>query len=211
MKYKSISFNRQLSNYLLSLRDSWRIILLLCMFISGLIIGSFSIKNNDALMFEQLEEIIKSAIIKKESISFLNSFTDTLITNMLFLIVAFALGLCAVGIPAISLIPMIKGFSMGITGAYIYLNYSVKGVCYCLTVLFPAQIIISSILIFACNESFYMSADLFSTLNNRNVLKEKNLIGKYLTRFALLSVFIIISSLIDASLTKLFSSFFAFV
>ena len=209
MKYKSIRLNGQIDGFINTLNESRRIVILLCLFICGLIIGSFSVKNNDSLLSAQLEDIIMSAILKKQSITYLNAFFDSLIINLVFLISAFALGLCAIGIPAIALLPLIKGFSMGITGAYIYSNYSVKGVCYCLLILFPAQIIMSAVLIIACNEGFYMSADLFSTLNN-SISKEKNLIRMYLTRFGVLFVFTVAASLIDAALTRLFSSLFTF-
>lgn len=211
MRYKSISVNKRISDFILSLKESWRLVLLVSVFICGLIIGAFAVKNNDSLLSSQLEEIIKTSIIKKNDLTFLKSFIDSLISDLMFLIITFSLGLCAIGIPAISVIPLIKGFSLGITGAYIYLNYSVKGVCYCLLVLFPAQIISAAILIFACNESFYMSADLFSTINNKSIIKDKNLVRLYLTRFGLLSILMILTSLFDALLSKLFSSIFSFI
>ena len=209
MKYKSIKLNKQLDSFLLIIKESRRIVFLLCLFICGLIIGSFAVKNNDSLLSGQLEEIIKSAILKKEGMSFINAFCDSLITDFVFLLLAFSLGLCAIGIPVISVLPLIKGFSVGITGSFIYSEYSVKGVCYCLLVFFPAQILMSAILIIACNEGFYMSADLFSTLNN-SASNEKNLIRMYLTRFGVLLLFTIAVSLLDGALTRLFSSFFAF-
>ncbi len=210
MKFKSISLNRQLSQYILTLKESWRIVLLLCLFICGLIIGSYAIKCNDSLLYSQLDEILKESIIKRNSMKFFNTFLDSFITDAVFLVITFAAGLCAIGIPAISIMPLIKGFSVGITGAYIYSAYSVKGVCYCLFVFFPAQIISSAILIFACNESFYMSADLFSTLNN-NSLKEKNLVRLYLTRFGLFLLFSAVIALTDAFIYRVFSSVFAII
>ena len=96
MKYKSISVNRLVSHYILSLKDSWRVILLVSLFICGLIIGSFAVKNNNSLLSSQLEEIIKSAIIKKGEMTFLQSFADSFITNGLFLILIFIFGLCRI-------------------------------------------------------------------------------------------------------------------
>lgn len=208
MNFKSNNLSKDFGQFFLSIKDSWRIILLTSLFICGLIIGAYAIKSNNSLFSEQINEVVKSAIIKKGSSVFIKNLIDSFFTSLAFLTITFGLGLCAVGIPAITLIPLIKGFGIGITGAYIYLNYSIKGVCYCLFVFFPAQILISSILIFACNESFYMSEDMFSTVRNGSI-KEKNLAGLYLTRFALLLGFSLITALIDASLAKIFSSVFA--
>lgn len=207
MNYKRNNLSKEAGQILLSLKDSWRIVLLTSIFICGLIIGAYAIKSNNSLLGEQLNEIIKSAITKKESAVFIKNFLDSFVINTVFLMLSFSLGLCAIGAPAICLIPLIKGFGIGITGAYIYLNYSIKGVCYCLFVFFPAQILISAILIFACNEGFYMSEDLFSTVS-KGIVKEKNLVRLYLTRFMLLLIFSLITSVIDASLSKVFSSIF---
>lgn len=209
MKYKVNTLNKTISQTLVSLKESWRIILLLSLFICGLIIGSFVVKNNDSIMSNQLESIIKSGITTKNNSQFWEVFFNSITVNLVFLISAFSLGLCAIGIPFISLIPLIKGFGLGISGAYIYSNYSVKGVCYCLLILFPAQIISSALLIYACNESYYMSGDLFFSLNNSLNLKEKNPVRLYLTRFLLLALFIALSAGFDAVLSSLFSSFFS--
>ncbi len=208
MKYKINSLSRDLGQTIISMKSSWRIILLSSFFLCGLIIGAYVVKNNNSLLSNQLSDIISSAIKNKSNSDFLKTFTETFITDSVFLIISFILGLCAVGIPLISLIPFIKGFGIGITGAYVYSVYSIKGVCYCLFVFFPAQVLISAILIFACNESFYMSEDIFSTLNSGSI-KEKNLVRLYLTRFGLLLLFTCFTALLDALLSTVFSSVFS--
>ena len=207
MNFKTKKLSEELRLFISSMKGSWRITLLTALFICGLIIGSFVIKNNNGVFSEQLNAIIEAAIANRINSDIFKSFIEVFLVNTVFLIITFSLGLCAVGIPAICFIPVIKGFSTGITGAYIYLNYSIKGVCYCLFVLFPAQILMSAILIIACNEGFYMSADIFDTLNKGSV-KEKNLAGLYLTRFALLLLLSFFTSILDVFLSRLFSSVF---
>jgi len=208
MFYKRITVNNNLKEKIISMKDSWRICLLLTLFITGLIIGSFVIKNNNSLLINQIEQIVKNSVTEKSSSSFIKNFFDFLLPNTVYLILSFTFGFCAVGIPLISLLPLIKGFGMGIIGAYIYQAFAIKGVCYCLLIFFPAQIISSAVLIYACNEGFYMASELFNALRIKQISKEKDFIRVYLTRFVILLSFLLIASFTDSLLSSIFSGFF---
>ena len=211
MKYKELRINSSLRNAVLSMRDSWRIALLTSLLICGLMIGAFVIKNNNGIFSEQLVEIIKESISRKKDSGFLSLLIDSFIPNLMYMILCFSFGLCAVGIPAISVLPLIKGFSIGIISSYIYSCYSVKGVCYCLIILFPAQIISSALLIYAGNEGYYMSSELFTAVSKMSNTSENNSFRLYIVRFLILLAFSLIASLFDALLSILFSRFFLLV
>jgi len=208
MKYRNQSFNSSLKSMILSMKDSWRIALLTSLFICGLIISSFVIKNGNSLLSGQLNEIIKASILKRNSSGFLMLFLDSFTPSELYLVLCFTFGLCAVGVPLISVLPFIKGFSVGLIGSYIYSVYAVKGVCYCLLIYFPAQIISSALLIYACNEGYYMATDIFSLIQEKPVTSENNAFRLYITRFLILTAFCIAAALCDSLISVLFTRFF---
>lgn len=190
------------------LKDSWRITLLTALFVSGLIVGAAIVKSSDTVLMQQISAIIQSYIEKRATQSFLILFVNSIIPIILFLYLSFSSGLCAIGMPLIAAIPVIKGLGTGIIGAYLYSVCEIDGVCYCLLLYFPASIISTAILIFACNESFFMSTDLFTILKDKHYSAPENIFRLYITRYCILVAFTLLCSIFDAFLVSSFSGLF---
>jgi hypothetical protein len=208
MKYRQLSINNYMKSVILSMKESWRITLLTSLFICGLIISAFVIKNSDSILSVQINEIIKASITRRSSAGFLMLFLDSFAPILFYFVMCFTFGLCAVGVPLISFLPVIKGFGVGLISSYIYSTFSVRGVCYCLLIYFPAQIISSALLVYACNEGYYMAADIFSLLRENADISEKNAFKLYVTRFLLLTGFGVLTALLDCLLSLGFTRFF---
>lgn len=212
MKHRKIklSFSSSLRSFLESLKTSWKLTLFTALFVFGLVIGSAILKSNDSTIATQLASIIESYILKRTSQGYLILFLNSLIPMLIYLYIAFAAGLCAVGIPIVIIEPIIKGLGVGIIAGYLYSTFELQGVGYCLLIIFPAAILSTATLIFACNESFLMSVDIIKILKDKQYSARENIFKLYLTRYSVLTIFVVFIALLDTFFIKAFSGLFNF-
>lgn len=89
-------------------------------------------------------------------------------TDMLFMLATFFLGTSCLGASIAVAPPVIKCILIGYIGSYFYNEYGLKGVLFCLLLIYPYFVITTASLIFASNESIYMSNYIFKLLGNKN-------------------------------------------
>lgn len=94
---------------------------------------------------ESLESFISN--VSNNDINYALSLKSNLITNLLFVLIIWFLGISIIGGPIILFLYFVKTFSLGLTISSIVTKYGVKGLMYGFVYLFPHNII--NILIFA--------------------------------------------------------------
>lgn len=179
---------------------------LLLLFILGCIIGTLLIRAESPLsslavsMFKKYNGLVVSY-------GFVKNLYNLLLCNMLIIIFLFFMGLSAVGAPFVCIISVIKGIGIGIVSSYIYKTYLLSGFGYCMTVLYPQQIMNMLAMFIAMNESYSFSKQIFDTINSSSVQYdfEKKL---YIIRF-IFAVFIqafscIIGALLNTYISNVF-------
>lgn len=161
----------------------------------GLFVGSYlyKISNNDTI-----NELLK---LKEESI--ITLFTQNFcIYFSIFLIIVF-LGFCIIGYPFINIIPTVIGISTGIKIAYLYLNYSAKGIGYSILMVVPYAALFFTVVAFGIEASTNLSKQLMNiTKNESNGFDLRDYIKKYI----ILAVCIVISAILNALLNNLLYS-----
>ncbi len=154
-----------------------------------LIISIFSILLGAvAYRFFPNENIIESLnntleIFKTEN--FLNIFICFLQADLIYFILAFFIGTSFFGAVLSPLPIILKCFFIGFQSGYLYNYFELKGVLFCLILLYPCYVITTSSLIFACDESIYMSKYLFGTITNKNTANDIS-VKLYLLRYLIL-------------------------
>ena len=108
-------------------------------------------------------------------------------SEVIYILLVFFIGTSIVGKPLVVIPPMLKCFFIGYLSSYIYSEYRLKGVMLCLLVIFPLFSVSTTTLIFACNESMYMSTYILRVIAKKNTADE-NAIKLYLIRFLILFV-----------------------
>ncbi len=195
-KTKTISSNRQ-------------IIILVALFFAGLIFGSFSVKSESSFVSERLVPFYMNYVRAKSTESSLAVFFSSLLMYSTVIIFAYFIGLCAVGIPFVALIPLCTGVFIGSVSGHIYGTYMLRGLGYCGIIIFPSAVIAISAIIFASKESMLMSRNMLNLLSQRHNQQYEDF-KSYSIRFAIYIAISCGAALIDTVMTHLFIGLFNF-
>lgn len=192
-----------------SLSSNSNIILLLILFMVGLIFGTFAVKSNNSIICKTLIPVYMNYVKSKSTTTVINTFFTTLLINSSAIVIAYFIGLCAIGVPFVASLPAISGVFIGSISSYIYQTYMLKGLGYCGIIIFPSAAITSAAIIFASRESMLMSINMLSLLSqrhNKHYEDFKSYTLKFVIYFSLASA----GALVEAILTHLFIGLFSF-
>lgn len=171
-------------------------ILLAFFAIVGLLCGSFIYRIFPDTI---VNSVIEEKIVLLKSGSFLQVFLFLLQLDGLFLLFSFLSGTSFAGTALSVFIPFLKCILIGYTGALFYNEYELKGVLFCLLLLYPYFTVTTASLIFSSNESIYMSKYLFGLLKRKNTADDIS-VRLYLIRNLLLVTINIVCTAVNSFL-----------
>ena len=129
--------------------------------------------------------ICKNFIDKIVCGTYLEVFFEYIKNDIIFFLIMFFLGTSIVGTP-LTIIPLIiKNSFIGYLSSYMYCEYDLKGILFSLVLLYPLFVVTTTSLIYAANESVYMSKFILNTLTKRNTADIIS-IRLYVLRYAVL-------------------------
>lgn len=174
-------------------------ILFLLLAVIGILLGAlyFRITKNS-----ELSEIITSNFNTLNSGNFESSFLFLLKIDCTFLLISFFIGTSFIGSTLSFISPMLKCIYIGYLSGYLYNEFELKGVFFCLLLLYPCFAITTTSLIFASNENVYMSQYICKCLSGKN-LTDNISIRLFILRYILLFVINIVCITITALLISL--------
>lgn len=130
------------------------------------------------------------------------------LSNIPYLILMFIFGTSYIGVPAVFLLSAVKSIGLGMLTTFIYDTYSLKGVEYCLLVLFPGKFIFIFAMILLTQNCC------INSMNVKQMIREKKdgvvQSDKYILRYILLLIAFMLSSAVDFLTIKVFSTLFNF-
>ncbi len=185
-------------------------IILFSLFLCGLILGTFLIKNCSEEIKGAFSTLLSNYISAKNECGFLSCFSAVAIFYIIFLVVAFLFGLCAVGTPLVWLVPVVFGLFCSVYVSLMLINYGLKGLFYCVLVDLLPYAITTATLVKCCCESTKISVNLFGCLAGDNTLRGKNLFKDYVLNYLILCIPILIGTLISTFCFKIFQGLFIF-
>lgn len=190
------------------------LVLILGIFILGLIFGSIYItilgKSEKALIINSVGNYFNE--IKGVSFdSSINVFKNSLISNLLYNISMWLLGLSAIGLPVIIIMVFFKSFVLSFSVSSIIAKYGFKGILGALLYIFPSPLITGIFSIILGTYSMIISVKLIRSAFTKQTINFKSFMGKY---FFILLISVLVSvlcALIDAFaspyILKLFTNF----
>ena len=152
-------------------------------------------------IFMDKKEITSSIInymtlIKNNDFNHINGLISSITSNLIYSSIIWISGIiffCSVLIP---LIIIYRGISLSLTICTIIYTYKLKGFLYALIIVFPS-VLNEVILLFLSYYSISFSIKCFNTIKNNKDINLRLFIKNYFYIFIILSIFLIISSLLE--------------
>lgn len=185
-------------------------IILFTLFLCGIIIGVFVIKNCNDDIKNAFCTLLRNYISAKSDCGFLSCFSGTLVFLVIFVVAVFLLGMCAVGTPLVWCVPVIFGLICSGYVSLMLISYGIKGILYFVLVDLLPYAITTAVLVRCCCESTGLSVNLFTCIAGDNSFRGRNAFKEYAFSYLILCVPVIMGALISAVCFKIFEGLFIF-
>ena len=162
------------------------------LFLLGLVVGAASGRGFEQETFEKLDLLFITNIDARMGMSVFDIFISCFVSYFLFIFCVFLSALSAWGFSAVPLLCALKGFTVGLSSAFIFSLYQLSGIGFYILVVLPGTVLFLFILIRYSALGFrmsvrYMRLSTFGYDREPELQKHiKNFIKR--TLFALLSV-----------------------
>ena len=174
--------------------------------LSGILFIFFISKEDKSLVKTELTTFF--TYIQTNDIHYLTAFTNSLFSNLIYLIIIWILGISIAGIPIIIFLLFFKGFILGFSFSAVIANYGVKGILLSMAYQLPHALLLLIVFLLIGFYAINFSIRLFRNL----FLKEQINLGPYFKRYnqiAIISIIgILICSLLETFLSPVFMNFF---
>ena len=128
--------------------------------------------------------------------------------NLIYFILMLIFGTSVIGTPAVFAVSFIKSAGLSLLTAYIYDSFALKGIEYCLLVLFPGKYFLIFAMLLLTQNCYYMSIGILKCVKNADGRGVN--FKKFSARSILILAFLILSAVIDFITIISFSSLFNF-
>ncbi len=186
-----------------------REIVMFLFFFCGLLLGAFAVRNNSSPLLDRLLSLFENYSVVKAGQSVAVNFSNAVFKQIILLLFTFCIGLCAVGMPFLFLVPFVYGTGVGLVSAFLYKTYMLKGIGYCALILYPGIILTVAALVYACSVGVQMSRFLLNGL----LIKETDsteTFRQYCLQFLIAAGAAVCGALAETALYSLFSGYFQF-
>lgn len=187
------------------------LIVIMVIFILGLIFGSLyiTILENDekTLVLNQVSSYFNNTI-KLNFESKIEIFKNSLISNFLYLITMWFLGISAIGLPIIFIMVFFKSFTLGFSISGIFAKYGLKGFLLTIPYITISPLCLSIFTLILSLSSTIISIKILKNAFTKQTINFKAFMGRY---FFILLIGILLSifcALFDAFVTPSFTKLF---
>lgn len=181
-------------------------------FLIGLIVGAATGRGFRQEIFEKLDLLFVTNIDARMEMNVFDIFISCFVSYFLFIFCVFLAGLSVWGFSAVPLLSALKGFTVGLSSAFIFSQYQLSGIGFYILVVLPGTVLFLFALIRYATQGFRMSLrfmrlSMFGSDTEADLRKHLKLFIKH-TMFALLSIGV--CAVIDMILWILFANKFQF-
>jgi len=127
------------------------------LFLMGLIVGALSGRSFDKTIVERLDFLFVTNIEARLQMSAFSIFSSCFVSYFLFIFLLFLFALSAWGFAAVPLLSVAKGFSVGLSSAFIFSAYQMAGIGFYILVILPGVVLFLFNLVRYSQESMRLS------------------------------------------------------
>ena len=197
----------QIKNVAHFLAENRLVYAIFVLFSIGILAGSLAVRDGGEGVLHELDGLMGSYIANRAERLFLPAFLSSFTANFLILLTLLFLGFCAIAPPIILLAAVARGFSLGISIAYLYMAAGADGIVFALQHQIPSSVISSFVLVLACTSSYRLARvyySLFSHGISDTAIPEAA--GACLTKYVIYTILTFLCALIDGTCCLLFGS-----
>lgn len=188
--------------------SNWKLFLPIIFTFAGIISGCFGGKGEGKL-YLKITDYFTTVILTRDITSIGSEFLIYLIFPAVFLIVIFFLGLSVFGALITNVMPLIYGYIIGCISFFLYNEYTLKGLGYCIIMIFPYGTLCLLAIVLCCRESINMSEYIMKSISKTTKFLNYGFAVYYKSFFRNL-IFIVGASALKTILEYLFGGLFAF-
>lgn len=188
--------------------SNWKLFLPIIFTFAGIISGCFGGKGEGKL-YLKITDYFTTVILTRDITSIGSEFLIYLIFPAVFLIVIFFLGLSVFGAVITNVMPLIYGYIIGCISFFLYNEYTLKGLGYCIIMIFPYGTLCLLAIVLCCRESINMSEYIMKSISKTTKFPNYGFAVYYKSFFRNL-IFIVGASALKTILEYLFGGLFAF-
>lgn len=188
--------------------SNWKLLLPIIFSFVGIISGCIGGKGEGKL-FLKITDYFTTVILTRDITSIGSEFLIYLIFPAVFLIVIFFLGLSVFGALITNVMPLIYGYIIGCISFFLYNEYTLKGLGYCIIMIFPYGTLCLLAIVLCCRESINMSEYIMKSISKTTKFPNYGFAVYYKSFFRNL-IFIVGASALKTILEYLFGGLFAF-
>lgn len=168
----------------------------------------FVISNEDKLLVSSDLTNFFNLIKDGTNINYTASLFNSIITNLLYIILIWLLGISIIGLPIILVMLAFKSFIVGFSISSIIAIYGFKGILGALVYVFPHQIVFLLLLILLGFYAMSFCIKLFKYLFLKQIINFKNTMRKYLKILIISCITAVIISLFETFISTFFIKLF---
>lgn len=188
--------------------SNWKLFLPIIFTFAGIISGCIGGKGEGKL-YLKITDYFTTVILTRDITSIGSEFLIYLIFPAVFLIVIFFLGLSVFGAVITNVMPLIYGYIIGCISFFLYNEYTLKGLGYCIIMIFPYGTLCLLAIVLCCRESINMSEYIMKSISKTTKFPNYGFAVYYKSFFRNL-IFIVGASALKTILEYLFGGLFAF-
>lgn len=188
--------------------SNWKLFLPIIFSFAGIISGCIGGKGEGKL-YLKITDYFTTVILTRDITSIGSDFLIYLIFPAVFLIVIFFLGLSVFGALITNVMPLIYGYIIGCISFFLYNEYTLKGLGYCIIMIFPYGTLCLLAIVLCCRESINMSEYIMKSISKTTKFPNYGFAVYYKSFFRNL-IFIVGASALKTILEYLFGGLFAF-
>lgn len=186
----------------------WKIILPVLFSVSGLIIGCMYAKGEGAL-YSKVTLYFSQSVINQTVTQLVPYLLKSLLIPSVFAGLLFFFGMSAYGGFIASIFPMIFACFTGIISYYMYLNYTLKGLAYCVIIVFPYAVFSLISIILCTAESINMSELILRSISKSKKFSDYSF-NAYYKSYIKNYAYILLAAVIRLIMEYLFGGLFSF-
>lgn len=211
---KKLDFKRTLNLHEYNIRfqrifSDWKFMLPLSVSVIGILTGTALIRGESSL-YNKAEYLIEEYLLANNYTTVPISIIIHLLIPTLLAVIIFFMGLSVYGGLISNVIPFIFSTFIGIITYYMYSEYTLKGLAYCVIMLLPYTTLSLYSLLLITAESICMSQYLLNLLSRKRRKTLDYSINKYYINSIKSYVIIIIASVVKTGIEYLFVGLFSF-